>query len=209
MDIDKLEKIVCRELKGKGAAHDFAHAKRVVELAKDIADKSGNVNIKLLSAMCLLHDIVRIEGENELESVHLSSERSVMLLEECGFIEEDVRCVIEGIKSHSITSRGGDVSDMIREPETIEEKILFDSDKIDALGPIGIARWFQSTAHRTWDLEESAKTYLKIMNNFIKLKGGLYTVHGTMLAKLRIDYSQKYMQDLLDHLDDSEKSKDG
>jgi uncharacterized protein len=204
MDIDKLERIVSKEMEGKGAAHDINHAKRVLNLAKEIADKSGNVNVKLLAAMCLLHDIVRIEGEDESNSVSLSSERSVMLLEKCGFAEDEVRSVIEGIKCHSLTSRGGDISDMVREPQTIEEKILFDADKIDALGPIGVARWFSSTSHRKWDLEKSAKTYLKIMNNFIKLKGGLYTVHGSALAKKRIDYSEKYMQQLLDHLSDSD-----
>jgi uncharacterized protein len=201
LNIDKLENIVCKELKGKSSAHDFSHAKRVLGIAREIADESGEVNILLLSAMCLLHDVVRIEGDGEEDSASLSAERSKALLMDCGFDEEDIETVIRGIKSHSLISRGGDISDMLREPQTIEEKILFDADKLDSLGPIGIARWFISVSKKQWDLEKSARTYLRIMDNFIKLKGGLYTEHGTRLAQKKIEYSRKYMENLLEHLD--------
>ncbi len=43
MDIDKLEMMVCEELKGKSSAHDFSHAKRVLRMAREIADKARRV----------------------------------------------------------------------------------------------------------------------------------------------------------------------
>lgn len=201
LDIDKLEMIVCEEVIGKSSAHDFSHAKRVLSIARQIADKSGEVNIKLLTAMCLLHDLVRFEGDGEEDSAFLSAERSAILLKDCGFEEEDISKVIEGIKSHSLTANGGGC-DIVQEPQTLEERILFDADKIDALGPIGIARWFVTISKKNWDLDKGARSYLRIMNNFKKLKGGLYTKHGTALAEKRIEYSRRYMQDLLKQLED-------
>jgi len=205
MNIDKLEQLVCKELKGKGSTHDFSHAKRVLTTARQIADKCGDVEIRLLTAMCLLHDIVRIEGEDVAEPAHMNAERSVELLKECGFDEEDIRNVIDGIKCHTHISLGGKINDRLREPKTIEEKILFDADKIDALGPIGVARWFQSISKKGWDLGLGAKEYMRMTNDFYKMKGRLHTVHGNRLAQKRMEYSMKYMQDLLDHLDDVER----
>jgi len=201
MDIEKLEGLVCSELKDKGSSHDFSHVIRVLSIARDIADKCGNVNTRQLTAMCLLHDIARIDGESEERSAALCTERSVALLRECGFEEDDIRAVVDGIKNHPPGSEAGDIGDIMHGPYTIEQKILFDADKIDALGPIGVARWFLSISKHNWDLEKGAKAYIRIIDDFKKINGGLYTSHGAKLAKKRMDYSLRYMQDLLKSLE--------
>ena len=201
MDIDKLELLVCMELKGKGSSHDFSHIKRVLSIARDIADKSGNVNTRQLTAMCLLHDVIRVDGDDGEHTVAMSAERSVVLLRECGFEEEDIRAVVDGISNHSARSRDCASEGRLAESYTMEERILFDADKIDALGPIGVARWFLSISKHNWDLEKGAKAYIRIIDDFKKIKGGLYTPHGAALAKKRMDYSLRYMQDLLKSLE--------
>ncbi len=124
----------------KDSAHDKEHVYRVLNVALEIAEQEENVDFDILIAACLLHDISRKEQYDNpaLDHAVLGAERAYRFLTENGFGEEFSKSVFHCISTHRF--RGNNA------PETIEAKILFDADKIDVTGTLGIARTLQYKA---------------------------------------------------------------
>lgn len=116
------------------SAHDKEHIYRVLYLALEIAKDESNVNMDVLIAACLLHDIGRLEQlENpKLRHEQVGSHKAYAYLMENNWSEKCSQHVRECILSHRFRSENPPVS--------IEAKILFDSDKLDVAGTLGIAR---------------------------------------------------------------------
>lgn len=131
-EYDKIEKYMlscCGE-----SVHDAEHIYRVLYNAMDIAKAQGNVDTDILIAACLLHDIARADEliDKSIDHAVYGSEKAYKWLIENGFEEKFSKTVSECIKTHRY--RGNNI------PQSIEAKILFDADKIDAAGFMGIAR---------------------------------------------------------------------
>ncbi len=189
-----------KKMDGVNTTHDMSHALRVARYAEEISGGKNRLKWEMLHAMCLLHDFKRIEGDMEGVSVAKTCEGAARILNDCGFSEDEKKMILNGIKKHSLISVGG-ITGKFEEPQTLEEKILFDADKLDALGPTGIVRWFATTSARGMPLEESAKLYLKIALEFETAKGGLYTDKGNLMGQKRLRYSRKFFRDLLKDLE--------
>ena len=116
------------------SAHDKEHIYRVLYTALDIAETEEDVDMDVLICACLLHDIARGEQFANPEICHAAAgaEKAYRFLKEHDFSESFATHVRECISSHRY--RKGN------HPRTIEAKILFDADKVDASGAIGIAR---------------------------------------------------------------------
>lgn len=118
----------------KDSAHDKEHVYRVLYLALDIAKSEENVDMEVLIIACLLHDIGREEQFENPELCHarVGSEKAYEHLMKKGFSEETAKHIRDCILSHRFRSENP--------PSSIEAKILFDSDKLDVTGTMGIAR---------------------------------------------------------------------
>jgi uncharacterized protein len=118
----------------KDSAHDKEHIYRVLYMALDIAKHEKNVDLDFLIAACLLHDIGRGEQFRNpaLSHAQVCSEKAYQYLFKNDWPEKKAAHVRECILTHSF--RSGHF------PESIEAKILFDADKLDATGTLGIAR---------------------------------------------------------------------
>lgn len=114
--------------------HGFDHIERVVALAERLAYSEG-ADLEIVRAAALLHDIEGSHpagderGSHHVQSADLAGE----ILREQGWPDERIRAVQHCIRAH----RYRDTSEP---PATIEAKILFDADKLDVLGAIGIVR---------------------------------------------------------------------
>lgn len=116
------------------SSHDREHIYRVLYGALDIAASESGVDYDILTAACLLHDIGRAEQFADPQVCHAEagSEKAYRFLLETGWSVEKAAQVKHCIKTHRFRSDCP--------PESIEAKILFDADKLDASGLIGIAR---------------------------------------------------------------------
>ncbi|MBE6720530.1 MAG: HD domain-containing protein [Ruminococcaceae bacterium] len=116
------------------SAHDKEHIYRVLYVALAIADGEGNADSDIIIAASLLHDIGRKEQFENPELCHakVGAEKAFIFLTENGFDTQFAQSVSDCINSHRF--RGNNP------PQSIEAKILFDADKIDATGTLGIAR---------------------------------------------------------------------
>ncbi len=116
------------------SAHDKNHIYRVLYNALTIAKTEENVDYDILISACLLHDIARKEQAEDPTVCHatLGSEKAYRFLTDHGFEEEFAKKVKHCIKVHRFRKNAP--------PESLEAKILFDADKLDVSGAIGIAR---------------------------------------------------------------------
>lgn len=116
------------------SAHDREHVYRVLHIALDIAGQEEAVDYDVLIAACLLHDIGRKEQFENPKVCHAKAgaKKAYKFLIDSGFSEDFARHVKACIKSHRFRIKNP--------PETAEAKILFDADKVDVTGAIGMAR---------------------------------------------------------------------
>lgn len=115
-------------------AHDAEHIYRVLNNALVIAKGEENVDYDILIVACLLHDIGRpaqIANSNICHAA-FGSEKAYTFLVENGFPAPFAQKVKDCIRTHRFRKND--------QPESLEAKILFDADKLDVVGTIGIAR---------------------------------------------------------------------
>jgi uncharacterized protein len=118
----------------KDSAHDCHHIYRVLYNALDIASYESNVDYDVLICACLLHDIGRTEQFINPSLCHaaVGADKAYKFLIEQGYEIVYADNVKSCIKSHRYRA------DAL--PVSLEAKILFDADKLDVTGTIGIAR---------------------------------------------------------------------
>ncbi|MDE6261652.1 MAG: HD domain-containing protein [Oscillospiraceae bacterium] len=116
------------------AAHDKEHIYRVLYNALEIAKTESNVNYDVLIAACLLHDIGRKEQFENPALCHamVGSEKAYQFLLAHGFELCDAEQVKQCIQTHRYRINNP--------PQSLEAKILFDADKLDVTGAVGMAR---------------------------------------------------------------------
>ena len=187
------------------SAHDREHVYRVLNNALRIAEAEENVNYDLLISACLLHDIARGAQLRDPSLCHaaVGSEMAYDYLVKGGFGEEFARNVRECIRTHRFRKNDP--------PQSLEAKILFDADKLDVVGAIGIARSleYQGTI--------SAPMYTRLPDGSVsdgtgdtipsffreykfkleKLYDRFYTKKGASLAQQRREAAQRFYEDLL------------
>lgn len=151
---------------GASGCHDWTHVERVYNLALTIGRKE-KADLSVLAIACLLHDIGRKE-EMESRGQFCHAEKGAALADRIlakynldqGLVDNILHCII----SHRYRNQ--------RIPETIEAKVLFDADKLDSIGAVGIGRDFLFAGY---------------------LRHALYTGREVKLARLKKD--QAYTTD--------------
>ncbi|OQX05879.1 MAG: phosphohydrolase [Desulfobulbaceae bacterium A2] len=121
---------------GGDGSHDLDHVERVHRNALFLGERLG-ARLDILSAAALLHDIGRPEESASKGAIcHAArgAELAEPILRQLNFGTQDIELVLHCIRAHRY--RGA------TRPETLEARILFDADKLDSIGAIGIGRAF-------------------------------------------------------------------
>jgi uncharacterized protein len=117
-------------------AHDSFHANRVRDLSLRLASEcERTVDRDVLSAAAWFHDIGRpLERSGEIDDHdEWATIEAEELLEAEKVPADGIEAIKHCIRAHSIRANSPD-------PETLEAKLLFDADKLDATGAVGIVR---------------------------------------------------------------------
>jgi uncharacterized protein len=116
--------------------HGFDHVLRVYRMAERLASTEG-ADLEIVHAAALLHDAegsATAGGEiGRSNHHHASSEFARQVLEAEGWSPERITAVQHCIRAHRFR-------DNSEPPQTLEARILFDADKLDVIGAIGIVR---------------------------------------------------------------------
>lgn len=123
--------------------HGYDHIARVYRMAIQLAESEGG-DVGIAAAAALLHDASDPQPEtvsqrdqtkpNARDSHHhASADFAAKYLHTLGWSDGKIAAVQHCIRAHRFR-------DDQEQPQTIEAKILFDADKLDAIGAIGVAR---------------------------------------------------------------------
>lgn len=154
----KIKEIVEKEL--SCSAHNLDHVFRVYNLCILLSEHEENVDLEVLIPAVLIHDIARVKESKDktgqIDHAVLGSEMAEQILKNLEYEEEQIQKIKHCITAHRF--RTGN------EPKTIEAKILFDADKLDAIGSVGIARCFMLSGQYGQSLSkpENLNEYMSI-----------------------------------------------
>lgn len=187
------------------SAHDSQHIDRVLYSALEIAREEPGVNRDILIAACLLHDIGRKEQADNpaLCYAAVGAEKAYAFLAQAGYSDGDAAKAAACIGTHRFRSENP--------PESIEAKILFDADKLDAAGVVGIARtllYHGQVGEPLYSVDANGEALDGLGGekpSFFqeyqkKLKGlytGFYTKAGTRLALQRQQAAADFFEQML------------
>ncbi len=147
--IEKIKKYVRDTMVCPG--HNIEHVLRVYNLCLTLA-KGEKIDHEVLEVATLLHDIggAREMADSTGKTDHAieSAKIAEPLLKKFGFMEDKIIHIQDCIISHRYKTDN--------KPKTLEAKLLFDADKLDALGAIGVARLF------AWIGKNNAHIYKKV-----------------------------------------------
>ncbi len=180
---------------GADAAHDFDHVLRVLTLVRRIGPAEG-ADMRLLEVATLLHDIARAEEvRSGVDHARAGAARAQEIVRQWGYRAAEAAAVAGIIAAHRFRNDA--------EPQTVEEKVLYDADKLDAIGAIGIGRAFAyagRTGQRLWsEVPAGARatqpvdpaTHSPAIEFAVKLSllaGSLHTATARALARGRHDF---------------------
>jgi uncharacterized protein len=117
-------------------SHDWDHTERVYRLCLRIGRKE-KADLRILELAALLHDIGREEEDRSNGKICHGRTGAALaqgILERQGLDRASVRAVVHCIRTHRFRKRAV--------PRTLEAKILFDADKLDSIGAVGVGRAF-------------------------------------------------------------------
>ena len=166
------------------------HTFRVVKICKHIGSKEG-ANMDILISAAYFHDIGRIIRKDIRGHVEKSVFLANIILKEWGYNDDIIEQIIIAIEDHH-------KNDVL--PRNIEGKILYDADKLEIVGELGIARWFFG-AGSYLSLEDAAKKYLSIATTATKERETFFiTPSGKQLGDNAFYYSLEFCKKILDEV---------
>ena len=188
--------------------HAADHIYRVLFAALDIAQSEPDAELDVLTAACLLHDVGRPEEAADPALCHaqVGAEKAFRFLLDSGFSEDFAQNVRHCVAAHRFRSS--------TPPESLEAKILFDADKLDVTGSIGIARTLAYGGRYDEPLytllpdgsicDGSGDAPASFLYEYcFKLKNlydNFFTQRGAQLARQRQNAAQAFYDSLLDEL---------
>jgi len=178
---DKVRMLYAADI--QSVAHRTDHIERVLVNTRKIAAHFPDTDWKLLTLAALLHDVTSPFNRKE-EHVELSMNTARDILNEIDYPPERMERVIAIIAEHSTERlKEGNLS-------SVEARILFDADKIDGLGPNGIARAFALFGQRGYAPPSAIAWYRKKIETTLR---NMKTVPGRKMAMERLPYVEDFL----------------
>jgi len=199
---NKIEK-EARVIIGLKGSHGWEHTQRVYRLCMHIGKKE-KADLEVLGFAAVLHDICRKDEDNTGGRIcHAKKGAQVAgrILEKYGLDKERISKVLHCIETHRF--RGN------KRHDSLEAKVLFDSDKLDSIGAVGIGRAFQFAGEvgaklhnrevsisktKPYTIEDTA--YREYIIKLIKIKQNIITKEGKRIARKRHDFMKKFFKKL-------------
>ena len=187
---------MCGMAKG---SHDWEHTERVFKLALCIGKKE-KADIETIRYAAILHDIARScedKSNGRIDHAERGAAIARDILKRHKFESDKIKRITQCIASHRFRGKN--------RPATLEAKVLFDADKLDSIGAVGIGRAFLFAGEIGAKLHNSKGTdisrtkpyttedtaYREYVVKLCKVKGSMLTREGRRMAQKR----HKYMKD--------------
>ncbi len=186
-------------------SHDWDHTLRVYRLCKRIGVVE-KADLFVLKTAALLHDIGRgcqDRTNGEICHAQAGAEMADSMISHMAFSSDQKNNILHCIRSHRF--RGG------QEPKTIEAKVLFDADKLDAIGAVGVARAYLfagevgARLHNPHNDIENTSAYSREDTGYrefkvklCKIKDRIMTAEGQRIAQARHEFMSVFFERLIE-----------
>lgn len=180
-------------------SHDWEHSRRVYSLCMHIGEVEA-ADMDVLKIAAYLHDVGRShqdESKGTICHAERGAEMATELMDRYPMSGEQKENILHCIRSHRF--RGN------HRPETLEAKILFDADKLDSIGAIGIARAFQFAGEvgakfhnpnlnpdKTEPYTKEDTGYREFKLKLSKIRDRMLTTEGRRMAQERHAFMERY-----------------
>lgn len=182
-------------------SHDWDHTERVYRLCMHIG-RVEDADLEVLAIAAFLHDVGRSyqdESKGTICHAEKGAEIARTLLVNYPLSDEKKRNIVHCIGSHRF--RGNN------HPETLEARTLFDADKLDSIGAIGIGRAFlfagevgaklhnpEADLRNTRPYTAEDTGYREFKLKLSKIKDRMLTSEGKRLAQERHAFMERFFE---------------
>jgi len=190
---------------GARGSHDWDHTERVFRLCERIGSLEGaDMDVLLIAAY--LHDIGRSRQDSSNGAVchaDAGARMAASVVAKLPMSDARRENILHCIRSHRFRGRST--------PRTLEARVLFDADKLDAIGAVGVARAFLFAGEvgarlHNPDIDiETTKPYSREDTGYreykvklCKVKDRMLTSTGRRLAEERHYFMEQFFQRLQD-----------
>ncbi len=199
--IDDIRQIALGHFVNAKFSHDWEHTERVYRLCLHIGAIEG-ADLEVLAMAAFLHDIGRAHQDRALGSVchaEIGSGIAREILDDFSIPRDRKDNIIHCILSHRY--RNSHV------PKTLEAKCLFDADKLDAIGAVGIARAYLfagevgAVLHNPDAVPEETRPYSRDDTGYrefrvklSRIKDRMITAEGKRMAEERHAFMEAFFE---------------
>jgi uncharacterized protein len=185
-------------------SHDWEHTVRVHTLSLHIG-RIERADLDVVEAAAFLHDIARPEQDASKGKTCHAAKGAAMtaeLLRTYPFPDGQQSNIIHCVRSHRFRENS--------KPETLEAKVLYDADKLDSIGAIGVGRAFlfagevgarlhipDVRAEETEPYSEEDTGYREFKLKLSKIKDRMLTAEGRRIAERRHTFMKTFFERFL------------
>jgi uncharacterized protein len=203
LDFQRIKENAGKYFRDAKGSHDWEHTERVLSLAVHLSQVEG-ANVDLVKCAAVLHDIARGEEDQcggKLDHAVRGAELAREILSTLQVPPEDIDRIAHCIETHRFRNH--------LEPQSLEAKVLFDADKLDSIGAVGIGRAFLFAGEvgaklhnpgadimHTQPYTEEDTAYREYMVKLRKVKERILTAEGRRLAQERHDFMVAFFERL-------------
>lgn len=203
--VGKTADFIQNKLGKEGSGHDWWHVYRVWQLSKRILDTEPSANKQIVELGALLHDIA--DWKFHGGSLEAGPQAARFWLEKNAVDEKTIGHIEDIVRDTSFKGAG-----VKMELKSIEAKIVFDADKLDSIGAIGIARTFafggnknrsiyepqiKPVMHSTFEEYKDSESHT--INHFYEklllIKDLMQTNTGREMAVSRHEFMERYLEE--------------
>ena len=203
--LDRVREQAREYFDGARGSHDWDHTLRVCRLCRRIGAVEG-VDMAVVLTAAYLHDIGR-GCQDDAGGAVCHAEKGARLAESLlarlPFSEKQRQNILHCIRSHRF--RGA------HRPQTAEARVLFDADKLDAIGAVGVARAFlfagevgarlhsdveHIEATRPYSIDDTGFREFKV--KLCKIRQRMLTGEGRRLAEERHAFMEQFFTRFLE-----------
>ena len=196
--LDQVKAFARRCFDKASGSHDWDHTLRVFRLCK-MMGPAENADMDVLGAAAYLHDIGRAlqdAANGAICHAEKGAQMAEPMVAALPFSKRQKHNIIHCIRSHRFRNH--------HKPDTTEAKVLFDADKLDAIGAVGVARAFlfagevgarlhnpdlEAESTRPYSVDDTGYREFKV--KLCKIKDRMLTAQGRKWARER----QAFMED--------------
>ena len=175
--------------------HEIDHIIRVIYWTKFLSEKE-EANLSITIPAAILHDVA-IPKHGDETHAKMGADMCKPFLKKYDYDNKEIEIISKVILAHS-TDDPNQSKTM-----TLEEKILFDADKLDAAGPVAYYRWILEYIPKKDILQhEAANKILEHLQRWRKKYGEqiFFTETARKIGKERIKYIENRCKDVLEDL---------